>query len=98
MPIACSYSTAAYQNLAIFREFDFSSLQHLANRSFSQAKGMIHADERSSLGQSVSLNYGIAHPVPKFLRGTVERGSARNERPELPAEFFSDATKDPPPT
>src|SRR5579863_5173177 len=85
-PISRSHASAAHQNLAVFRELHFAARQHLSNRSLPQPEGMVHADQRRRLRQSIALDRGIAQPVPEFLGFAVERRSSRNKCPEFPAE------------
>src|SRR5713226_3205432 len=58
---------------------------------------MIQTDERSGLRHSVSLNHGESQPIPEGFGLLRERGSARDERPEFPAETRVDPAESPPP-
>src|SRR5208282_2314299 len=96
IPISRGHSAAAHQNLAVFRQLHLAPRQHFADRSFAQPERMVHADQRSRLGQTVALNHGIAHAIPEFFGLGIEGRAARNERPEFPAEAAADRAKNPP--
>src|ERR1700749_290788 len=57
---------------------------------------MIHADERSCFGKTVALDDRETPPPPEIFRVLIERGAARDERPELPAELPVNGAKCPP--
>src|ERR1039458_9055722 len=69
---------------------------HLANRPLPEPERMVHADQRSRLGQPISLDRRIAEPSPELLSLAVERGAAGNKCPELPAELPANFAKRPP--
>src|SRR4029077_16980460 len=94
--IAGRDSSTAHQDFAVFREFDFASVQHFADGTLSQAEGVIDADERRGFGQAVALNHGVAQAVPEFLGRAVEGCAAGDESPEFPAKLAPDAAKGPP--
>src|ERR1700716_3849009 len=58
---------------------------------------MVQADQRRRLRQPVSLDRGVAQSAPEFFGPTVERGAARDKRPELPPELPAYRAENPPP-
>src|ERR1019366_3805836 len=95
-PISRRHDSAPHQNLPVFRQLHLAPRQHFANRSLSQPERMVHADQRSRLGQPISLDRRIAEPSPELLSLAVERGAAGNKCPELPAELPANFAKRPP--
>src|SRR6201987_346754 len=83
IPIARSHASAFNENLPILRQFHVATRQNFSDRSLPQPKWMIHADQRSGLGESVALNHGVSQAPPELFRVAVERRAARNECPEL---------------
>src|ERR1700730_14522262 len=58
---------------------------------------MVHTDQRSRFRQSVSLDHGVAQASPELFSIPIQRGAARNESPEFPAEPAMDMPEPPPP-
>src|ERR1700716_641230 len=58
---------------------------------------MVQADQRRRLRQPVSLDRGVTQSAPEFFGLTVERGAARDKRPELPAKLPAYRAENPPP-
>src|SRR5207248_5330640 len=97
IPISGGNTAAAYQNFIFRAQLDLTSGENFADRSFAQAKRMINADDRGSLGKPVALNDGESEPSPEVFRHAVERRASGDEGPELPSELAVDATESPPP-
>ena len=57
---------------------------------------MIHADQRCSLRQSISLDRRVAQSEPEFLRFRVQRRASADEGPELPAKLAANRAEHPP--
>src|SRR5580698_2403869 len=98
IPIAAGNATSPHQNFAIIRQLDFASRKNFANRAAASVEGMVQADQRSGLGQSVSLNNSVAEPMPEFFGLAIKRGAAADHSPEFPSELASHLTKRPPAT
>src|SRR5580700_5950528 len=58
---------------------------------------MIHANQRSCLGQAVSLDHSESQPPPEFFAFRIERGPSRDKRPELPTKLSMNPTEGDPP-
>src|SRR5580698_458569 len=58
---------------------------------------MIHANQRSRLGQAISLDHSKSEPPPKFFALRIERSPSRDERPEVPTKLLMNPAKDDPP-
>ena len=95
-PISGGNAAASDQNFSIWSQLDLAPRQHFSNRPFAQAKGMVHADDRSGFGETVALNYGVTHPSPELFGHAVERRTAADKCPELPSELAMNAPEDPP--
>ncbi len=97
IPIPCRHAAPANQNLAIIRQLHIPPRQHLPNRSFPQLERMIHADQRSSLRQPITLDSGVSQPSPEFFSLRIQRRASANECPEPPAKLPVNPAKNPPP-
>src|ERR1700733_5069999 len=58
---------------------------------------MIHANQRSRLGQAISLDHSKSEPPPKFFALRIERSPSRDERPEVPTKLLMNPAEDDPP-
>ena len=77
-------------------EGDLAAGQHLSDRPFAQAEGMVHADDRSGLGKPVALDDGITQASPESFGVTIERSAAGNKGPKLPPELAPHPPENPP--
>src|SRR5712691_5733334 len=59
---------------------------------------MIHADQRRSLRQPISLNRGVAQSIPELFGLSIQCGASADKRPKFPAKLPANVAKDPPPT
>src|SRR6202171_6756305 len=59
-------------------------------------KRMIQADQRRGFRHAISLNCGISQTGPERFCIFGQRGSSRNEGPELPAKTGADSPETPP--
>src|SRR5271154_4401354 len=57
---------------------------------------MIHADQRRSLRQPITLDRRVPQTPPEFFSLRIERRASGNKRPELPSELSMDRAKNPP--
>src|SRR5438128_921474 len=57
---------------------------------------MIHADDRRSFGEAVSLDDRVTQPAPELFGHAIECRSATDKRPELPSEVAMNAPENPP--
>src|SRR5438067_10227494 len=96
LQVSAGDALPAYQDLAFRTELDFAAGQRFADGTASEPKGMIHADERGSLGEPVALDDGVSQTPPEFLGGVVEGGTAGDERPKFPSQPAMDPAKTPP--
>ena len=95
-PISRGYAAAANQDFAVRRQFDFAPRQNFSNRSFAQAKRMIHADDGSRFRQPIALDGGVSQASPELFGHAIERGPSGNECPELPSKLAMHSPEDPP--
>src|SRR5260370_40250464 len=91
------HAAAANENFSIFRKLDFTPWQDLAEGAAAGVKGMVQADQRSRLGQSVSLDHGVSQAMPEFFGFAIEGGAAAAHGPELPSELAAHVPKAHPP-
>ena len=82
-----NHAWAAHPDLAIFCDGNFLIAQTSANGATSRTKRVVCRDDRTGFGQSVSLDYQQTHSGPELLDTDLERGTAHDEAPKLPAEL-----------
>ncbi len=96
VPVAAGDAAAAYQNFSIVRQLDFTPRQDLADGAATGMEGMVQADQRSRLCQSISLDHGVSQAMPEFLRFAIQRGAPADHGPELPSEPTTHIPEGPP--
>ena len=72
-PIAGGNIFAANQNFALRADFHFQAGKQFADGSFSEAKGMIQADEGGGFGHAVTLDHRVAETIPKGFDSARQR-------------------------
>src|ERR1700722_200686 len=96
IPVAGRHAAAADQYFAVLGQLHFAAGEHLPDRAFAQAEGMIHTDQRCSLGEAVALDSGVTEAIPELFGVAVERRTSRNECPKLPPETAANGAENPP--
>src|SRR5580704_3233221 len=86
LPVSGRDVFSTHEDFAIFIYAHFHPRKHLADGTLGGTEGMIQADERRGFRHAVSLDYGVAQPVPKRLGLLGKCGATRDEGPEFPAE------------
>ena len=96
LPVAGGDVRATHQDLAVFVELHLPAFEHLADRALAGAEGMVQRDERGGFGEAVALNDDEAEAPPELFGFGVQRRTAGDERPELPAEAVVNLPEAPP--